>query len=57
MTKCFSCIKDEYYKKIKWSKVEDAVVIFNGTGYCYKHLEGEIGWNTTRENDEEGEGE
>jgi len=53
-TKCFSCIKDEYHKKIKWSRVEDAMVIFNGTGYCYKHLKEEIGWDTdVAENEQE----
>ena len=44
MTKCFSCIKDEYHKKIKWSRVNDAIVILNGTGYCYEHLKDELSW-------------
>ena len=45
MSKCFQCIKNEYYKKIKWSAVMDAIVILNGTGYCYEHLMKELGWD------------
>lgn len=44
MTKCFQCIRDEYNKEIKWSKVNDAIVILNGTGYCYKHLKEMLNW-------------
>ena len=42
--KCFQCIKDEHYEKIKWSRVEDAVVILNGYTLCYTHLKKELGW-------------
>jgi len=42
MIKCFQCIKDERHKKIKWSQVEEAVSIINGTAYCFKHLNEEV---------------
>ena len=44
MIKCFQCIKDEYHKKIKWSQVNETVVILNGTSYCYDHFKKEMGW-------------
>jgi hypothetical protein len=45
MIKCFTCIKEEYHNKIKWSQVEEAVCIIKGTSYCFKHLQQEIGWD------------
>jgi hypothetical protein len=50
MSKCFQCIKDWYHTRIKWSNVEDAIVILNGTGYCYEHLKKEIGWDKSKRN-------
>ena len=44
MIKCFQCIKDEYHQKIKWSQVEEAVVILQGQSYCFKHLSKEVDW-------------
>lgn len=52
MTKCFQCIKDEYHHKIKWSHVGEAIVILNGTGYCYEHLRKELNWKEGKKNDE-----
>jgi len=49
MIKCFQCIKDEYYGKIKWSQVEEAICIFNGTAYCFKHLKEEMEWKENEE--------
>jgi len=49
MIKCFQCIKDEYHGKIKWSQVEEAICIFNGTTYCFKHLKEEMGWEENEE--------
>ena len=38
MIKCFQCLKDEYHQKIKYSQVQEAVVIISGQSYCFKHL-------------------
>lgn len=38
MIKCFTCIKEEVHEKRKWSRVEEAVCIYGGIGYCYQHL-------------------
>ena len=45
MSKCFQCIKEEHHGKIRWNMVKDAIVILNGTGYCYEHLKKEVGWD------------
>lgn len=49
MIKCFQCIKDEHNGKIKWSAIAEAIVILNGTGYCYQHLKEECGWDLKEE--------
>ena len=49
MSKYFQYIKDEHYGKIKWSRVADAIVIFNGNGYCYEHLKTEVGWDMKKQ--------
>lgn len=41
--KCYNCIIDEYNQRIKWSQVEEAVCIYHGISYCFKHLLKEIG--------------
>ena len=44
--KCFNCILEEYHQKIKWSQVEPAITIFDGKGYCFKHLLKELNLNS-----------
>jgi hypothetical protein len=42
--KCFQCIKDAHYMKIKWSEVKDAYVVLYGYSHCYEHLSKELDW-------------
>lgn len=47
--KCYECLKEEAFEKIKWSQVNESVTIFEGNGLCYEHLLKTAGWKKSKE--------